>query len=87
MARYARKVLKIRELSPFVLKFPVEFVPVFQKDLGWPSVHSVGLFWLKITMPTMLLFARAAHCQIFSSPEKLNFFYVCLLNLVRIVHA
>ena len=38
MVRYARKVLKIREQSPFDLKFPVEFVPVFQKDLGWPTV-------------------------------------------------
>ena len=46
-------------------------------------MHSVGLFGLKIIMPTMLLFARAAHCQIFSSPEKLNYIYVCLLNLVR----
>ena len=46
MVRYARKVLKIRELSPFVLKFPVEFVPVFQKDLGWPTVYIRLLFYL-----------------------------------------
>ena len=45
MVRYARKVLKIRELSPFVLKFPVEFVPVFQKDLRWPNgyLHTENL--------------------------------------------
>ena len=45
MVRYARKVLKIRELSPFVLKFPVEFVPVFQKDLGWPNMYHLPPFF------------------------------------------
>ena len=39
MVRYALKVLKIREQSPFGAKFPVEFVPVFQKDLGWPNAQ------------------------------------------------
>ena len=41
MVRYTRKVLKIREQLSFGPKFPVEFVPVFQKDLGWPTEHSL----------------------------------------------
>ena len=45
MVRYARKVLKIREQSSFGPKFPVEFVPVFQKDLRWPNgyLHTENL--------------------------------------------
>ena len=39
MVRYDRKVLKIREQSPFGPKFIVEFVTVFQQDLGWPTVQ------------------------------------------------
>ena len=39
MIRYAQRVLEIGEQSPFSLKFPVEFVPVFQKDLGWPNAQ------------------------------------------------
>ena len=31
--------LESYHLLTFVLKFPVEFVPVFQKKLGWPIVH------------------------------------------------
>ena len=40
MVRNAWKVLKIREQSPFGPKFPVEFIPVFQKDLGWPNGYT-----------------------------------------------
>ena len=45
MVRYFQKVLKIGEPSLFGPKFPVEFVPVFQKDLRWPNgyLHTENL--------------------------------------------
>ena len=45
MVRYAQRGLKIEEQSLFGPKFPVEFVPVVQKDLGWPNgyLHTENL--------------------------------------------